>query len=91
MPELIDSYTESRYDWDVPFEGLRFHRTLEEAFGPGAHLYQPRPFITITQLNYIAATILVIASLVLAVVPTHWVAGEAPVKTEKRDPAVAIN
>lgn len=57
------------FDWDVPTEGLRTARTLEEAFGPGAYLELPTRVITPTHVTYVLATILFVASAVLLVVP----------------------
>ena len=57
-----------RFDWDHPSEGMRFPRTLEEAFGPGAKLHQPQPLLTPTRACYALAALLVFLTGLLLLV-----------------------
>lgn len=57
-----------RFDWDHPTQGMKFARTLEEAFGPGATLYQPKPLLTPTRLAYAASAVLLVATVALLII-----------------------
>ncbi len=57
-----------RFDWDHPTQGMKFARTLEEAFGPGATLYQPKPVVTPTRLAYTAAVVVLFATVALLII-----------------------
>lgn len=57
-----------RFDWDHATQGMKFARTLEEAFGPGATLYQPKPLVTPTRLAYAAAAVLLVATVALLII-----------------------
>lgn len=52
------------YDWDYPLQGLKFPRTLEEAFGPGVHL-TTKSSITQTHVAYAIAAIIVAVTLLM--------------------------
>lgn len=60
------------YDWDYPSQGLRFPRTLEEAFGPGAHPLTPRPSITQTHVAYGIAAIIMGVTLLMLITEAQW-------------------
>jgi ribosomal protein L11 methylase PrmA len=54
------------YDWDYPSQGLRFPRTLGEAFGPGDHL-TTKSSITQTHVAYGIAVIIVVVTLLMLI------------------------
>lgn len=60
-----------RYTWDHPTQGLRYPRTLEEAFGPyarGGLVSEPEPMTKEDRIiTGVAAVVLVVVAL-LAVV-----------------------
>jgi hypothetical protein len=62
---LYNPYAAKPYDWDYPSQGLRFHRTLEEAFGPGARLTVRRSYLTQTHVAYAFAIVIFSITLVM--------------------------
>lgn len=55
-----------RFRWDYPSQGMRFARTMDQAFYPGAKLYVKPPLITKSGILYALAVAIMIATLIIA-------------------------
>lgn len=59
-----------KYTWDYPTKGLRYPRTLEEAFGPyarGGLVSEPDPMTKEDRIIAGIAVVLVVVALLVAV------------------------
>lgn len=59
-----------KYTWDYPTQGLRYPRTLEEAFGPyarGGLVSEPDPMTKEDRVIAGIAVVLVVVALLVAV------------------------
>lgn len=59
-----------KYTWDYPTKGLRYPRTLEEAFGPyarGGLVSEPDPMTKEDRVIAGVAVVLVVVALLVAV------------------------
>ena len=54
-----------RFKWDYPSQGLRFPRTMDQAFGPGARLHVEQPTITTSGVLYALAAAITVVTLII--------------------------